>query len=307
MIPEKIPANIEVYCIHGGRSNRIKRNKTNTFRTRSAWDLVGKCRSQHKMGGNMLKTERQKIILDLLQKEQNVKVRDLKVRFEVSDETVRRDLNELEKQVFLRCVHGGAVYNSPMTHEYTVDQRVKQNQQEKEAICRKAADLVEDGSSIAVAASTTTLFLGNYLALKNNLTVITNSVYLANTIAGNAKNRVKLVGGDLWAKDQKVMGADAEAGFRNYCVDIAFFSVSGVSPELGIFEFTEIERDLTRAVIRSAGNRVLLNDITKYGSKAFCKITGIEDIDAIVTDWHVSNEMAAPYENLGIQVYRANL
>ena len=255
----------------------------------------------------MLKTERQKIILELLQKEKNVKVRDLKERFEVSDETVRRDLNELEKHGVLRCVHGGAVYNSPMTHEYAVDQRIKHNQQEKEAICRRAAELVEDGSSVAIEASTTTLFLGNYLTLKNNLTVITNSIYLANTLVGNPTNRVKLVGGDLWVKDQKVMGADAEAGFVNYHVDIAFFSVSGISPDLGIFEFTEIERDLTRAVMKSAETRILLNDITKYDCKAFCKIAGIEDIDEIVTDWHVSNEMTAPYEKLGIRVHKANL
>lgn len=255
----------------------------------------------------MLKTERQKIILDLLQKEQHVKVRDLKTRFDVSDETVRRDLNDLESQGFLRCVHGGAVYNSPTTHEYTVDQRVKQSQQEKEAICRKASELVADGESLAIAASTTTLFLGNYLALKNHLTVVTNSVYLANTIAGNETNKVKLVGGDIWLQEQKVMGADAELGFEQYCVDRAFFSVSGSSTELGIFEFTEVERNLTRSVIKSASSRILLSDVSKFGAKAFCRIAGIEAVHEIVTDWHVSSEMLEPYEALGIRVHKAKL
>lgn len=253
----------------------------------------------------MIKNERHAKILDILRQRQNVQVKELKELFQVSDETIRRDLTALEEQGLLRCVHGGAVYDSPTSKEYHVDLRIQQNQQEKEAICRTAAKLVEDGQSVAIAASTTALPLGALLAQKNDLTVVTNSVYLANQIGENPTNSVYLVGGKLWVKDQKNMGSSAIRMFRQFRVDKCFFSVSGVSVEKGIMEYTEMELELTRAVMDCSRDKILLTDSSKYEVMALYKIADMCQINQIVTDWHVRQKDLRPYQELGIQIHRA--
>ncbi|MGI6109614.1 MAG: DeoR/GlpR family DNA-binding transcription regulator [Eubacteriaceae bacterium] len=253
----------------------------------------------------LLKEERHAVILELIHQKQNVQVKELQDQFHVSDETVRRDLIALEKQGLLRCVHGGAVYDRPTAREYHVDLRIKQNQLEKEAICQTAATLVKDGQSVAIAASTTTLPLGTLLVLKNNLTVVTNSIYLANQIAENKSNTVCLIGGRLWVREQKNMGSLAANMFRQFRVDKAFFSVAGVSPHQGIMEYTEAEMELTRAVMESARERILLTDASKYEAMAFYKIDDIKAISQIVTDWHIGQKEMLPYEKLGIVTHRA--
>lgn len=252
----------------------------------------------------MLKSERHTIIVDLIRQQQNVQMKELKELFEVSDETIRRDLLELEQQGLLRCVHGGAVYDSPTTQEYHIGLRIKKNQLEKEEICKKAAELIEDGQSISIAGSTSTISLGTHLALKNNLTVITNSIYLANQIMENKTNTVHLVGGTLWVKDQKTMGREAEREFGRFQVDKAFFSVAGVSPEKGLMEYNEDETELTKAVLCSAREPVLMNDSTKFDLLALYRIADIGSIQDLVTDWHISASELLPYRDAGIKIHR---
>lgn len=252
-----------------------------------------------------MKNDRQAKILELLYQKQSVQVKELRALFGVSDETIRRDFLALEEQGLLRCVRGGAVYDSPTSREYHVNLRIQQNQQEKEAVCREAAELVKNGDSIAIAASTTALPLGEHLVQKDCLTVITNSVCLANQIANNTTNTVHLVGGIFWKKDQKNMGARAVEMFRQFRVDKAFFSVAGISQDKGIMEYTETEQELTRAVMDCARQRILLTDFSKFDVMALCKIAEMQQIDHIVTDWHLGIKELRPYQAMGIQIHRA--
>lgn len=253
----------------------------------------------------MLKNERLKFIVNKIREQQNVRVKDLKEYFQVSDETIRRDLMELEKQGLLRCVHGGAVYDSFTANEYEVEVRINNNPMEKEAICREAAELVQDGQSLAILASTTTLPLGKYLAAKNNLTVVTNSIQLGNQISSNMSNHVLLTAGNIWHDQQKTMGELTAYCFRRYRVDKAFFSVSGVSPSDGLTEYTEEESELLRAAIEMSRERILLNDSTKFGVVAFCRFAGIEAVHQMITDWHITKKELSYYTSMGIKVYCA--
>lgn len=250
----------------------------------------------------MLKNERHKLIINKIREQQNVRVNDLKDWFQVSDETIRRDLLELEKQGHLRCVHGGAVYDSLTANEYEVEVRIHINPMEKEAICREAAKLVQDGQSLAILASTTTLPLGKHLAVKNNLTVVTNSIQIGNQISSNGSNRVILAGGEIWNKQQKTMGPLTALCFRQYRVDKSFFSVSGVSCSEGLTEYTEEESEMLRAAIEMSRERVLLNDSSKFDIVAFCRFAGLDILDSMITDWHVSKKEMAPYTERGIAV-----
>ena len=250
----------------------------------------------------MLKNERHKFIINKIREQQNVHVKELKDYLQVSDETIRRDLMELESQGLLRCVHGGAVYDSLTANEYQVEVRINNNPMEKEAICREAAKLVQDGQSLAIVASTTTLPLGKHLARKNNLTVVTNSILLGNQISSNESNHVILTAGTIWHKPQKVMGPLAAYCFRQYRVDKAFFSISGISQSAGLTEYTEDEREIIQAAIEMSRERVLLNDSTKFEVVAFCRFAGTEVLHRIVTDWHISRKELSYYTAMGIKV-----
>lgn len=253
----------------------------------------------------MLKNERHEIIIDLIHQQHSVRVGELKRLFEVSDETVRRDLADLEKKGLLRCVHGGAVYDSPTTNEYHIEMRIKKNRQEKEAICAEAAKMVRDGESIAIVGSTTTWPLGQKLVQKNNLTVVTNSILLANQIGKNRSNQVILTGGVLWPDDQKLMGSLTEADFLKFNVDKVLFSAAGVSVENGISDYNETETELTKTVLQTSHRAIFLNDYTKFNVMAFRKVADIHAVQTIVTDWNASSGELKVYRDLGIQVIRA--
>lgn len=252
----------------------------------------------------MLKKERQALIMNMVERQKFVKVMDLKDLFHVSDETIRRDLADLEKTGQLHCVHGGAVYDTSSVNEYHVNLRAQQNQEEKKSICQFAVNLIENGASIAIGGSTTCQYLKEPIMNKSNLTVITNSLILADSISLNKTNRVILTGGDIWGDDRKTMGTITERTFRSHNVDLAFISVAGISAEKGITEFKEQEAAVTQAIIYSAKRVILLSDHTKFNFEAFRKVADLSEIDDIVTDHETPTEELRKYEELGIRVHK---
>lgn len=253
----------------------------------------------------MLKQDRYNIIIDLVRQQQSVKSSELMQLFDVSDETIRRDLAALEKKGLLKCVHGGAVYSSPATNEYHVEVRIKRNQREKEAICEETAKLINDGEAIAICGSTTTLPLGQYLKLKNNLTIVTNSLVLANQLAENESHKVILIGGRLQQESKKTVGSEAAAHFLKYRVDKSLFSVAGITPKDGMSEYSEDEAELVKALIKIGREPILLNDYTKFSTVALRHVGDMEDLAHIVTDANTPwNELKA-YSQAGVKVHKA--
>ncbi|MDL2253903.1 DeoR/GlpR family DNA-binding transcription regulator [Ruminococcaceae bacterium OttesenSCG-928-I18] len=249
--------------------------------------------------------ERHKIIVDIVQQQQNVPINTLIELLNVSDETIRRDLIALEKKGQLRRVRGGAVYESPTTNAYDISDRIKKKQREKEEICREAAKLVQDGESIAIASSTTAMAMGKYLAQKTDLTVVTNSIFLANQMSSNQSNHVILTGGTLWNEEQHLMGTLTKLSFSQYRVDKAFISVSGITPDDGLTEYTEEEAELLKTVIKYSKSTILLLDYSKFNVIAFHKIADWDEIKEVVTDSNASKKDVEAYERMGIRVHRA--
>lgn len=253
----------------------------------------------------MLKNERQNLIMEIIKREQYVKVTELKEQFSVSDETIRRDLNELEKSGRIHCVHGGAVLESSSVNEFDYMVRVKQNQIEKDAICREAAKLVNERESIAILGSSTTLFMADALERKNNITVVTNSIYLANKLSKNRSNEVIFTGGVVNYDEQRAMGALTEYAISKTFVDKAFFSVAGITIENGITEYNEMELRVVKCVMKNAKQSILMMDHTKFGFAAFRQIYDIKSVHSIVTDWHTPSDVLREYEALGIDIRKA--
>ena len=253
----------------------------------------------------MLKEQRQEQILKAIEKKNGIRTEELEKLLDVSGETIRRDLIQLEMQGKLRRVHGGAVIDSTTVNELHIDSRRQAQVDEKMAIATEAAELVREGEAVAVVASTSTAYLGPLLAKKNNLTVITNSILLAQQVGANDTNQVLLTGGQFWRASNKLMDTGAENGFLEHRVDKVFLSATGISLRDGVTEYNAREAAVSRAAIVSGRRVILLNDYSKYDKVAFCRVADAEDIHMIVTDWNTSREQIASYEAAGIKTVRA--
>lgn len=253
----------------------------------------------------MLKEERQKSILEQLKRKNHVSVSDLTTLFHVSDETIRRDLKKLEKSGLVRCIRGGAVFKPQRAREISSDVRIGNHAVEKTEICRYAASLVNDGDSIVVTESTTTLPLARFLKEKNNITVITNSLILASEISENSSNTVILAGGQLDPSAKRTMGNHTLHDFEEINADKVFFSAAGISPD-GITEYSEVERDILRAVIAHCAKSYLLNDHSKFNSIALRNICPLNRLSGVITDWKTPHKTLSAYLDAGLEIFIAD-
>jgi DeoR family glycerol-3-phosphate regulon repressor len=222
-------------------------------------------------------------ILARLQADGRLSVADLAGAFRVSDETVRRDLKELEDRGLLRRVHGGAVMPSLLEGRSHGD-RSKVQRGAKERIAAKALGFVRSGMSLFVDYGTTTQAFGRRLAGFDNLTVMTSSLPLAQHLVATTAHRVVLTGGDLDAVDSAVTGEPAREMVRAHYFDLAVMGTRAIDAEHGFMDFREDDSVLLRLLVKHARFRLMLSDSTKFGRQGFVRTFGFEAIDALVTD-----------------------
>lgn len=228
----------------------------------------------------MLQVERQDQILQLLGAHPAFRVGQLAAALYTSEATVRRDLAALEKKGLVRRVFGGAVLER---EDLPVDFRRQENAAAKEEIARKAAQMVKDGETVFLDASSTALHLLPYLTKKQNLTLITNS-YRVIDLVKDGKTRILCTGGLLSPRNLAFVGGAANEMLRGLCPDIAFFSSQGVSRTGEITDSSEEETAIRRTAISVSRRAVFLCDSSKVGKTFLFRLGKIEDMDAVVSD-----------------------
>jgi DeoR/GlpR family transcriptional regulator of sugar metabolism len=243
----------------------------------------------------MLAQERHQIILDLLNKNRVVKVSDLMVTFNVSIETVRRDLDHLESQGFLRKVYGGAVISKKLSEEPSYSVREVAYLEEKRQIGIKCAELVEDGETLIIDLGTTTLEVAKNLKQKKNLTVITNAINIALELINVKDFRVFFAGGRLRYGDLSCSGFLTSDFLKQFNVDTAIIGVGGITLEDGISDYHVEEAGTRRLMIEQSNNVIAVTDFSKFGVKAFTKVCNLSEIDVLVTDWNVDEHLLKKY------------
>jgi DeoR/GlpR family transcriptional regulator of sugar metabolism len=234
----------------------------------------------------MLAPQRRQTILDLIRRHGGVRVADLVREFGVSDMTVRRDLEALAERGLLAKVHGGATSVGPgSTEEPGFAAKVVRQQREKEAIARRAAELVRPGSAVALSAGTTTWTLAHHLTDVPELTVVTNSIQVADTFhrAGRPDQTVVLTGGVRTPSDALV-GPVAVAALRSLNVDLLLLGVHGVSTHAGFTTPNLMEAETDRAMVGAARRLVVLADHTKWGVIGISTIAGLSDAGVLIAD-----------------------
>ena len=234
------------------------------------------------------KEKRLKYIIDELAQSKTVRISALVDELGVSRETIRKDLRQLEQQGMLKCVHGGAVFESRVSQAYDVHQHMIKCVDEKKAICAAAAEWIRDGDSIAIAGSTTTEYLGSYLMERSDITLVTNSIYIADCTAGNPSNKVILLGGEYVKQQNKTIGYDLQEMLKRYRVDKVFASGSGLAGNSGLTEFGMEDGRFLRAMLDIASENYIMMDSTKIGTTALTCVCDIDRIDNVITDWHAN-------------------
>lgn len=251
----------------------------------------------------MLAEDRYKCILEILGKDNSVKVSHLMKIFKVSIETVRRDLEYMEKQGLLRRVYGGAVLSKLGSTSKAFSDREKEYTNEKKQIARIAMRYIEEGQSIALDSGTTTLEVAR--ELKNhfqNLTILTNSVLLANELSSSTKYTIILTGGILKSDEFSLVGPIAQEVIGRFHFDKAFVSVSGVSLTGGITDCILEGIDIQRSFLAASDESIILCNSQKFDCISLSKICDIDRVNLIVTDRGLPEPFYKKYSDAGINI-----
>ncbi|MFG1678402.1 DeoR/GlpR family DNA-binding transcription regulator [Micromonospora sp. NPDC049282] len=234
----------------------------------------------------MLARQRQTAILERVRAAGGVRVTELAAEFGVSDMTIRRDLETLHEQGLLAKVHGGATLAGPgSTDEPGFRAKSVRQSAEKSAIAEHAARLVRPGAAIALSAGTTTAELARRLVDVPGLTVVTNSLPVAEIlhVGGRPDQTVVLTGGVRTPSDALV-GPLAVAAIAALHLDLLFLGVHGISERAGFTTPNLMEADTNRALVAAADALVVLADHTKWGTVGISSIVGLDSADVLVTD-----------------------
>ncbi|GIP32789.1 DeoR/GlpR family DNA-binding transcription regulator [Paenibacillus sp. J2TS4] len=228
--------------------------------------------------------ERKRTILQQLMKDEKVRVPQLSEQLNVSMETIRRDLDRLEKEGLLKKVYGGAVKTRLIMNEPPFLQRAQMNREEKEALGRCAARLVKDGETIMIDNGTTTVEVIRYLRDRSDVTIVTHSISAMLLAAELFSGRIFFVGGEVDVKLQSAGGSLTERMLEQFKVHKAFISVGGVSLVDGITDYDVNEASISRKMMERAEEAIVLADHSKLGVSTFAKIADLQEVSMIVTD-----------------------
>ncbi len=255
----------------------------------------------------MLSEQRYEEILNVLNREGSVKAADLCKLLGISRETIRRDLETMESKKMLRRIHGGAmkVDLSPgQNMSYLPFQKRKSEQpQSKKDIAMEAVNYIKEGQSIALDSGTTALLLAREVKERfHSLTVVTNSLVVANELAGCEGITLVMTGG-VYRSDEEAFVSDiAGMIFSKINVDIFFLTTCGISVERGITYQRMDEIFVQNKMMEAAEKTIVIADSSKLGVNSLVKMSGIDQVSMIITDSGASREQIETFEKAGVNV-----
>ncbi|MFJ8646064.1 DeoR/GlpR family DNA-binding transcription regulator [Streptomyces sp. NPDC093546] len=253
----------------------------------------------------MYAPERQHEIVRLARESGRVDVLSLAEEFQVTAETIRRDLKALDRAGLLRRVHGGAIPAGRLDFEPDLSERESTAADEKDRIAKAAlAEVPEDGTVVLDAGSTVGR-LAAVLPPDRSLTVVTHALPVAARLADHPGIALHLVGGRVRHSTRAAVDAWALAAYGQIRADVAFVGANGYSAAHGLTTPDLAEAAVKRAVVAAARRVVLLADSGKYGQEHFARFGGLADVDLLITDTGLAPEDAAAIEAAGTEVVRA--
>jgi DeoR family transcriptional regulator, fructose operon transcriptional repressor len=255
----------------------------------------------------MYAEERHQAIAELVASRGRVAVTELASHFDVTTETVRRDLSQLEKLKLLRRVHGGAVSTRSVTMlEAQLPDRDQANAEEKERIARAAIALLpEGGGTLLIDAGSTTARLAAHLPTSEQWTVITHAVPIAAMLAPLPYIELHLLPGRVRTATQAAVGHSTVEAIGRLRADLAFLGTNGISVRHGLSTPDPEEAATKSALVAGAERVVVLADSTKVGQERTVRFAQLDDVDVLVTDEAIDTADAKAFEASGLEVVRA--
>lgn len=251
----------------------------------------------------MLAVERRLQIEQIITDEKSVLVVELAKRFDVTPETIRADLLKLEKQGILVRTYGGATLAGASGSELGFIERDTVNADVKQKIGQRAAQLIRNGDTIFLDASTSALYLARNIKEKKGLTVITNAACVMSELADCENIKLVCTGGQYSAKNMSYSGRYAENMIRqNFAANKFFFSCRGVTLSRGLVDSTEDDAEIKRVMLECSDSAVFLCDHYKLGKMGIPVIAPLSKLDKFITDVRLDSEWSEALENMDVNV-----
>lgn len=262
----------------------------------------------------MLKEERKQTILEYLENNQVAKTNSLSNKLGVSLSTIRRDFNEIASLKNVKRIHGGLRLmeeNNKDSNE-TVEnipyqKRKNKNIELKKIVAEEAFKLIEDGDVIFLDAGTTVLQISNLIKKGefDNLSVITNSIEIAYDLSYSNVN-LKVLGGDLKTKTFALVGRETEEALQKIWVDKVFLATSGVNFDYGLTSTDVFQANLKNKLMEVSKEIILVTDSSKINKNALNRVSKLNKVDKLITDYKADREFIERTKNLGVEVIIAN-
>lgn len=240
----------------------------------------------------MLIDERRQHILQLIQQHGRALVSELSQKLRISQITIRKDLDFLESKGLIQRSHGGALkIQSSAIVDPTLQEKQKQYSAEKQRIAAAAIKLIQDGQCIILDSGTTTTAIAEGLRKFERLTIITNAVNIAATLA-NTSLEIILVGGSLRKNSFSLVGPLAEDNLEQMNADVLFLGVDGFDPEVGVTTPNFLESRVNRLMVKAAQRVVVVCDSSKFNRRSLSRIVPPSAIHHVITDRDLPQETA---------------
>ncbi|MBQ6602124.1 MAG: DeoR/GlpR transcriptional regulator [Eubacterium sp.] len=250
----------------------------------------------------MLAVTRKNAIKDLLAEQKSVSITDLAARLNVTRETIRRDLKEMEEKGELIRTHGGAYILDGVKNDLDVGTRQVLMIPEKETIAEKCDKLIQPGDYILLDGSTTCWFIAKKIAARS-VTVLTNSLEIANILSASETVKLHLTGGEYSPSNKTFTGVSAVSFLESHFVDKAFISCRSADLEAGITDTNDTSAAFRKAALSHASESFLVLDHTKLDKVSFAKISDLDAVTGCVLDTAFPDKWKEKLSETGVLMY----
>jgi len=250
-------------------------------------------------------TQRQAYILEHVMQEESASIEALATHFQLSEQTLRKDVNELCREGLLRRCHGGVELPSKRINT-SYEARKILHLSEKKLIAATVAQHIPDGASLFISIGTTPEVVARALLKHKHLKIFTNNLHVALVCCENPSFEVTLLGGKVRNQYGDVLGREVEEFFSAYRVDFGLFGVGAIGEDGTLLDFTEEEMRAREAIARSSEHVFLVADTSKFSRKAYVKGGNLANMDAFFCDQTPPPHLLSLLQTHGVKLYCPN-
>lgn len=231
----------------------------------------------------MTQQRRQDLIVEKVKQSGFVTIDELVEEFQVTPQTIRRDLNQLAEEKKIRRHHGGAGIDSSTVNTEYNDRKIM-NLTEKERIARELVKMIPDGASLFINIGTTTETVARALLDHHNLRIVTNNIHVASILSAKEDFSVIIAGGEVRARDGGIVGEATRDFIDQFQMDFGIIGISGIHTDGSLLDFDYREVRVAQTIITNSNHVLLAADHSKFGRKAMVRLGNISQADHFFTD-----------------------